>query len=240
MYNTQSGYQIKFEYGLEGIKTLFDFTDIFIIVDILSFSTCVEIATSNDAKVYPFQWANEKAQEYSKEIDAILASKRNSADSFSLSQSSLLKIPKGFKIVLPSPNGSTLSLETNNKLTIAGCLRNAKAVAEYANKYGKNITVIASGEKWENNNTRFAVEDLIGAGAIISELKGSLSPEGEIAKIVFENKKENLLQTLKNCSSGQELILKGFESDIDLSAQLNISSCVPVLHEQRYYEKIII
>ena len=45
--------------------------------------------------------------------------------------------------------------------------------------------------------------------------------------------------TIKNCSSGQELILKGFEKDINLSVELNISDCIPLLSKQNYYKKLI-
>ncbi|MEM9925275.1 MAG: 2-phosphosulfolactate phosphatase, partial [Cyanobacteria bacterium P01_D01_bin.50] len=85
---------------------------------------------------------------------------------------------------------------------------------------------------------RPAVEDLIGAGAILSYLSGSLSPEAEAAVAAFNTFKNDLLDVLRKCSSGKELISRGFESDIELAAVTNISDCVPVF-TQKYYVKLI-
>lgn len=155
-------------------------------------------------------------------------------DGYSLSPASLTKIPAGTKLVIPSPNGSSLTLLTGKTPTIAGCLRNSEAVAKFAQKYGSRIAVIPAGEKWENNTLRSAFEDLIGAGAILSYLNGSLSPEAETAVVAFHAFKHDLLTYLKQCSSGKELIAKGFELDVELAAAFNVSDCVPLFTENAY------
>ena len=43
-----------FEWGLAGAKALNDKVAVTIIVDVLSFSTCVDVATSRGASVFPF------------------------------------------------------------------------------------------------------------------------------------------------------------------------------------------
>jgi 2-phosphosulfolactate phosphatase len=176
--------------------------------------------------------------EFAKSQNALIAShERRFTNGYSLSPVSLLNIPAQTKIVLPSPNGSTLSLSTGKRPTICGCLRNAAAVAEYAMGIRKNIAVIPAGEKWEDGSLRVAFEDLLGAGALISHLKGSLSPESNIAGGLFENVKNQILDEVKKCGSGKELIARGFQSDVEIACELNVSDCVPMLNEN-FYEKV--
>lgn len=185
IYN-QSEFDLRCEWGEQGINQLASISDVVVIVDVLSFSTCVEIATNNGAMVFPYQWKDESAQVYAKSVQAELAkSDRTSNNSYSLSPSSLTKIPAGTKLVLPSPNGSYLTLLTNKTPTLTGCLRNCEAVAKFAQRYGSKIAVIPAGEQWVDGSLRPAFEDLIGAGAIFSYLSGSLSPEAQAAVSVF-------------------------------------------------------
>ncbi|MHC5724097.1 MAG: 2-phosphosulfolactate phosphatase [Nostoc sp.] len=92
-----------------------------------------------------------------------------------------------------------------------------------------------AGERWKDDGSlRPAFEDLIGAGAILSYLHGSLSPEAEVAVATFQAFRQDLLGYLKKCSSGKELIEKGFESDVELSSGYNISDCVPLFTDNAY------
>jgi len=235
----QSEFNIKLEWGLPGIEQLLPVSDVIIIVDVLSFSTCVDIAVSNGAVIYPYKYKNESAADYAKLIGAELANRDRNSPGYTLSPVSLKNIAAGTKLVLPSPNGATLSLATESITTICGGLRNAKAVAEYAISIGKNISVIPAGEKWQeqylsSGTIRFAIEDLIGAGAIISYLKGNLSPESRSAFAVFNSVQNNLKEEIKKCSSGKELIERGFEEDVNLACELNVSKCVPVIKDGGY------
>ena len=113
-YLKQAGYDIRCEWGLNGIKALLADSDVIIIVDILSFSTSVDIALSRNAIVYPYAGDSDSTLAFTTEKDAILATKRPSAEqesTFTLSPSSLQNLPIGARIVLPSPNGSTLSIQ---------------------------------------------------------------------------------------------------------------------------------
>jgi len=238
MIFNQSEFDLRCEWGQQGINQLASISDVVVIVDILSFSTAVEIATNKGAIIFPYQWKDSSAINYAKSIKAELATKRTSTIGYSLSPQSLTKISTGTKLVLPSPNGSSLTLLTRNKPTLAGCLRNCKAVARFAQKYGSKIAVIPAGEKWEDGTLRYSLEDLIGAGAILSYLSGSLSPEAEAAMAVFNSFKNNLLDVLKKCSSGKELIERGFELDVELAAAINVSDCVPVFTKNAYVRGI--
>ncbi|MBW4528768.1 MAG: 2-phosphosulfolactate phosphatase [Phormidium tanganyikae FI6-MK23] len=233
----QSEFEIRCEWGENGVAQLAPISDVVIIVDILSFSTCVEIANRRGAIVFPYQWKDKTAQEFATSIDAELADRRNSGTRYELSPASLAQIPNSTKLVLPSPNGSALSLKTGNTPTLAGCLRNSHAIATSATTYGKRIALIPAGEKWENGSLRPSFEDWIGAGAILSYLKGTLSPEAQIAIAAYQSVQSNLKSLLKQCSSGKELIAKGFEQDVDLAAEINVSTCVPTLVDRAYLDR---
>ena len=111
IYNQQE-FDIRLEQGLKGVEELAPISDVIIIIDILSFSTCVDIATQNGAIIYPYRWKDESAIEYAKTIGAELADFNRKYTNFSLSPTSLLKMNPATKLMLPSPNGSTLTLST--------------------------------------------------------------------------------------------------------------------------------
>jgi 2-phosphosulfolactate phosphatase len=239
MFYNQEEFDIKLEWGLKGIEALASVSDVIIIIDVLSYSTCVDIAVSTGAVIYPYKYKDDSAKDFAKSVDAELASFKRSLTDYCLSPASLINIPKNTKLVLPSPNGATLSLATGDIPTLCGGLRNAKAVAEYAMTLGKNISVIPAGEKWKDDDTiRFGLEDYLGAGAIINYLKGSLSPESKSALSVFKNLSANLKEEIENCSSGKELIEIGFEKDVELACELNVSKCVPILKNNFYVNAI--
>ena len=235
MYFDQRDFDIKCEWGVLGIERLSPYSDVIIIVDVLSFSTCVDVAVKNGALVYPYRWRDGTAEAFATSIDGTLArSRRQACEGYSLSPVSLLGIPAGTRLVLPSPNGSALSTATGQIPTFAGCLRNARAVATAAGQIGKRISVIPAGEKWPDGSLRPAIEDLIGVGAIVSHLSGKRSPEAEVAVATFTSAQSHLLQTLQQCGSGRELIDIGFGSDIDLAVALNQSNCAPLLRGGAY------
>ncbi len=161
------------EWGEQGLRALAPLCDVVIIVDVLSFTTCVDVAVSKGAVVYPYRHKDESASEYARVNHALLAGKRGLAGGFSLSPASLLGISTGTRLVLPSLNGATLSLTVQHAAIIAGCLRNAVAVAQAAMQLCRRIAIIPSGERWPDGSLRPCWEDWVGAGAIIAGLQES-------------------------------------------------------------------
>jgi 2-phosphosulfolactate phosphatase len=225
----QSEYDVRCEWGERGVSILAPISDVVIVVDVLSFSTALDIATGRNALVHPYRWHDETVHEFAASVGAEVAGKSNS-NGHSLSPSSLVDLPFGTRLVLPSPNGSTLSLLAGPTPILAGCLRNCRAVAESAMKKGQKISVIPAGEKWEDGSLRPCLEDLLGAGAVISQLRGRTSPEAAAAVGAFANAAPNMVERLAGCGSGKEKIHRGEENDIKLAAGINVSTCVPVLH----------
>lgn len=234
MIYDQSEFDIRCEWGQKGVATLAPISDAIIIVDVMSFSTAVTIATSRGAVVYPFRGTAAESVLFARSVNAELADKRRTGK-YSLSPASLMAIPKGTRLVLPSPNGSTLTLSAGDTPTFAGCLRNAKAVAEAASLCGPRIALIPSGERWwEDFRRRPAFEDWVGAGAIISHLEGAPSPEAGAALAAFRSSEDALVDRLKQCSSGKEPISKGSGADLDLIGRLNVDNVAPLLKDGAY------
>ncbi len=236
MFYSQNKFDIRLEWGQQGIAALAHSVEAIVIVDILSFTTCVDICLGRKATVFPFPWKGERAEDFARRKNATLASSRFRFEgTYSLAPSSLISIPENFHLVLPSPNGSTLTLEAarHDVTTYAGCLRNARAVADHLSSQYKQIGVIASGERWADGQLRPALEDLVGAGAIISHLAGSKSPEARMAELSYRFC-DNIADAIRDCSSGRELDERGFEEDVKLATDENCSHVVPLFVDDQY------
>jgi 2-phosphosulfolactate phosphatase len=232
---SQSAFDVRCEWGEHGVAQLAPISDVVIIVDVLSFSTSVEIVISRDAMVFPYRWNDPSAAVFAASVGAIVADARRGSAGYSLSPQSLVHLPPGTRLVLPSPNGAALTLGTGMIPTLAGCLRNARAVAAAAPHYGRRIAVIPAGERWHSDGSlRPALEDWVGAGAIISHLAGTLSAEAHAAATTFRGVRADTAALLQSCSSGQELMARGFARDVALASALNVSACVPVFRDGAY------
>jgi 2-phosphosulfolactate phosphatase len=74
----------------------------------------------------------------------------------------------------------------------------------------------------------------MGAGAIIRHLTGSLSPEVQMAAAAFHALQPQLKARLQQCSSGKELIERGYSQDVELAADLDASLCAPLFKDGAY------
>ncbi len=231
----QHGFAVRFEWGEAGARTLAPITDVLIVVDVLSFTTAVDVAVARNAHVFPYPSGprEDEAAAFATRIGAILAVDRrqvSAAHPFSLSPASLATVPAGTRLVLPSPNGSAISAvaASLHRALFAGCLRNATAVAAAATAAGRTVGVIAAGERWPDRTLRPSVEDLLGAGAIIAALGvGDRSPEAEAAVGAFASVAAHLAPALWSCASGHELVALGFPDDVRLAAERDVSRVAP-------------
>jgi 2-phosphosulfolactate phosphatase len=232
-FTSQSPHAIRFEWGAPALEIAGDPAGVTIIVDVLSFSTCVDIACARGASVLPYRFKDASAKAYALEAHAILADTRH-GQGLSLSPTSLQQIAPGTRLVLPSPNGSTLTLASRSRITLAGCLRNATAVAQAVNRAPGIVTVVACGERWEDGSVRPCIEDLLGAGAIVAALSGSKSAEALVAENAFVSVKPRLAEILSSCASAIELTQRDFANDVSLALEFDRSTCVPQLVNGAY------
>lgn len=224
----QEGYGLRFQWGPLAAAALAG--GVCVVVDVLRFTTAVEAAVTRGVAVYPYRWRDAAAAAFAGSVQALLADGRDPAGP-SLSPSGMDALAPGTSVVLPSPNGSACAIlaAQAGAQVVAGCLRNAAAVGAWADQADGPVTVIACGETWPDGSLRPALEDLLGAGAILAAMTREPSPEARAAMAAFRDAARDLPEVLSQCASGRELTEKGRQADIGYAAQLNVSTTVPVL-----------
>ena len=218
------------EWGVPGLREGGRLADVVVVVDVLSFSTAVAVAAAGGVDVHPVRAADHYAVKVARRLDAHLAGQRGTG--VSLSPSSMVRLPPGDRVVLPSPNGAALCLEaaSGGATVVAGCLRNASAVAKWLSGRERRVVVVAAGEQWRDGTPRVAVEDLLGAGAVLAGLPDDvLSAEARVAADAFRAGRARLEETVRTCTSGRELAARGFPEDVAWAADVDASPVVPVL-----------
>ncbi|MFI1105749.1 2-phosphosulfolactate phosphatase [Streptomyces melanogenes] len=238
----QTGHGVRFEWGPAGADRLATDAACIVVVDVLSFTTSVTVAVESGTRVFPYRWRDATASAFAEEKVAALAVGRRMASAsspWSLSPAALRRAPFTPRLVLPSPNGSAIAASAGESCVVAGALRNATAVGRWLVRQGygtadRPVAVIASGERWPDGSLRPAMEDLLGAGAIIAaldeQLNGMLSPEAALAAAGFRATPD-VRATVAASSSGRELIGAGFTEDVVVATELDACTTVPVLTE---------
>ncbi|WP_375387442.1 2-phosphosulfolactate phosphatase [uncultured Amnibacterium sp.] len=234
--STQSGARIRFEQGLDGAQAVASGPDVLVVVvDVLSFSTCVSVAADRGVVVIPARWNDARAAAIARRYDAQLAGPR-SKGGISLSPLSIRSAEIGPHLVLPSPNGATIcDALADGGPVVAGCLRNVSAVAEACRRHlergaRSDVAFVAAGERWAGESLRSAPEDVWGAGAIIEALDrvDLASMEALGAADSFRTALARGLP-LDELTSGRELVERGFAEDVAIAGELDWSSKVPHL-----------
>ena len=235
MAEASASCHVEVAWGAAGLQSVLGSSDVVVIVDVLSFSTAVDVAVGCGACIYPYAYGDGGAVRQAAAWGATLAQPRTTGGGqLSLSPQSLAGVEPGARIVLPSPNGSALSRMTGGLPTLAGCLRNAAAIARTARSIGGAVSVVAAGERWPNGGLRPAIEDLLGAGAIVERIGGRVSPEAEAMRAGYLALKERIASVVQESQSGQELIQAGFPEDVAIALEQDVSGSVPLLQDEAY------
>ncbi len=230
---------VRFDWGLSGAQAVCDHAGELVIVDVLSFTTAVTVVIGRGATVYPNR-PDYGEEAFAAAHHAVCAVRRSdvSADHpWSLSPAHLLSAPAPRRLVLPSPNGSTIAASVPAGDVLAGCLRNATAIGEWLteHEYGsaeRPAAVIAAGEQWPSGDLRPALEDLLGAGAIIAALPLThhvLSPEAAAARSAWLAHRHDINDLTHRSASGQELIGAGYASDVTIAMDHDSQDTIPGL-----------
>lgn len=215
------------------------------IVDTLSFSTAVVTAVHYGGVIYPCA-PEEDAVILAQHIRGEAAASRQEVPEkgrFSLSSATYLHIEPGTRVVLASPNGAACSRYAGQvPYLFVGALVNAKALAAVVSslleQQSLSVTVIACGERWkspsEDGALRVAIEDYLGAGAILFYLQHEKSPEARVCEGAFVHVRDDLDAMLWECGSGRELRAIGFGADVQHAARLNIYETVPHMRDNHF------
>ncbi|MEV0647364.1 2-phosphosulfolactate phosphatase [Phytomonospora sp. NPDC050363] len=236
----QRGFAVRFGWGPVEAAELASPGGCLVVVDVLSFTTAVSVVVEGGGLVLPYRWRDESARAHADEHGAKLAVGRRQATEespWTLSPAALRAAPAPGRLVLPSPNGSTIAAAAGEGTVVAACLRNARAVAGWigARGYGtaeRPVVVIASGERWPDGSLRPCLEDQLGAGAVLAALATGegFSPEAEAAARTYEVTAD-VAGAIRRCGGGVELGSQGFGGDVDIAVEADSSAVVPVLEK---------
>ena len=176
--------------------------DVCIIVDVLFFSTSIDLLLDTKENTQNIPVAHHFIQPFSPE-----------------------------KLSIASPVGLPLQLNLHKKTVLAGCLRNARAVAKAAMQLGNTVLVIPVGDKLSDEDFKTCSEDFIAAGAIVSYLKGDRTAESNAALDIYNSSKGNIEEMVKLSSSARQMMMNGSLPEVELACQFNKSKNVPLLEE---------
>ena len=141
----------------------------------------------------------------------------------------------GKRLVLTTTNGTGANARSAAARAIyVGALVNASAIA-HAVAATDSLTLLCAGR-----TTGVALEDLLGAGAIIAALpEGSfdeplLSDGARLSLDLFRRSKKRLHAFLRECESGRNLLRMGAHADVALCAELDRVDVAPRLVRGRF------
>jgi 2-phosphosulfolactate phosphatase len=174
----------------------------------------------------------EDAFKLKKEVGGIVAGERNGKkiEGFDLGNSPT--IMKDYEtdeklLILTTTNG-TRALEKIQCRALIGSMINAKAVAKKSCELAEtHIELVMGGV-----NGDFAIEDFLAAGEIIHEIKSILKKcevsEYAESAVLASRDYESLKEAFKNSKSANILYNLGYENDVELCCQKNISKNVAI------------
>ncbi|BBA95572.1 hypothetical protein RVR_483 [Actinacidiphila reveromycinica] len=218
--------------------------DAVVVVDVLSFSTTLDVAVSRDFTCHVYSGAEIDAmgglQAAADSMGARPLSKRRRVPpgQVSLSPQSLLHAEPGQRVLFTSLNGAAAAgAAAAAPALLVGGLRNATACARAVarlldEQVARRVTVVACGEHWSSTQPhvegmRPSLEDWIGAGVICDRLAQegrTLSPEAQVAAGAARSPGPAVLA---DCVSARELVAAGFDDDVALALQVDVSGVVP-------------
>lgn len=241
---TQDDFPVRLLWGPNGARAAAERRDVLVIVDVLRFSSAVAFAVESRVDLYPAGPGEEN--ELAGRYDAAIAKHSMDADAvggFSLSPSSFDHAESGHRVVISPVNGAACArLASRVPQLLAAGLVNAAAVGRVVNEFvaRSSVTILACGERWndhgEDGDLRFALEDYLGAGAVLSRIEARMSPEAEVCRAAFEASRNNIRGLLWECASGRELREKGLSEDVDRCSALDVLGVAPVLREGCFRE----
>jgi 2-phosphosulfolactate phosphatase len=243
----QDGYDLRVEWGLDGVHALGPHCAVLVVVDVLVFTTTVDVAVGQGARVLPLPWRDERAAAAAAAAGATLTPTglanldgqptATGGGGWTLRPSSLVgSVPDGTFLGISSANGAHLSSAAagTGATVLAGCLRNASAVAAVAAEIAgdRPIGIVPAGERWRlEQRLRPSMEDYLGAGAIAAAVTGRTAPSAEASLAIqaYRSVAGNVPGLLADSISGRELVAAGVPGDVALAAEVDVSGVAPML-----------
>ncbi|BDR91052.1 hypothetical protein Vsou_01450 [Vulcanisaeta souniana JCM 11219] len=215
--------------------------DAYVVVDVLRFSTTVITALGIGFKRVYATPSLDKALALSRARDIPLAAEvegiKPPMANLDNSPFEILSIGGTYvgsgrkELVIRSTAGAllTITLAKINVNTYIGSTINASALARKLMEKGYGtINIACAGYKAKE----FAIEDLIGAGAIIHEIMKlcndiTLNEEGLAAYYLYKSVSNSLKEVFSQSKSGKIVLSTGHDHDIEIASDVNSSITVP-------------
>lgn len=207
----QAGYQVRFDWGPDGFARLAS-SDVVVVVDVLSHSTAT-IATVAAGQTVTFD-ASEPHRSAAGRIAAAAVA------------------------------------ENADAIVLVGALSNASAVAQaildiqVERGDRVSVAVLAAGEPTAgadagaSESWRYAVEDHLGAGAIIDGLAARgidhSAPDAAVAGESFRALRRAVVHLLSSSGTGRELAAQNRQDDVRAGSALDSTTVVPVLRDGEF------
>lgn len=204
-------------------------SDVSVMVDMLRASTTITLALDNFKNIIPC-FTPEDAFKLKKEYGGVLAGERNGSkiEGFDFGNSPcIFKDLKSDEdnLILTTSNGTRI-LENMTGNVLIGSLANAESCGLKSVKLAENhIDVVMAGVKG-----KFAVEDFLASGEILYQISRNLDEyelsEYAKAAILASRNHEAVISAVKSSNTAKRLIKLGYEDDVDLCCEKNISDNV--------------
>lgn len=237
----QHPYRCRLDWGRRGVRDAAARSDVIVIVDVLRFSSCVAVAVERGASVYPCAY-DAAADEIARRVGGRVATAPPGSHAGFALVPAFTDAQPGEAIVLRTLNGAECTLLAASAPNVfAGALLNASAVGRAAMQIldagDLCVTVVACGERssepMDGEAICFAIEDYLGAGAVLSAMR-DLSPEARVCAAAFDRSRADVSELLLDCGSGRQLRAWGLEDDVRFAAQIDACDSVPMLRDGRY------
>jgi 2-phosphosulfolactate phosphatase len=134
------------------------------------------------------------------------------------------EIHRGQTVYMATTNGTrALAAAREAALVLPAALVNAEATAAALAGAGMDVTLLCAG-----TNGRIAMEDLLGAGAVLTHLSAQYHPitmESDVARLavrLFAGTRTNLEAALNESTGGRNVAAVGLQADTEFAAQLDL------------------
>ncbi len=240
----QSNYQVRFDWGIDGLARL-EPADVIVVVDVLRFSTAATRAIEAGREIVlrpelsrngaPIAHAaREHAARGATVLIGCLRNRGAIADAIVAEQHAR----GGRMSVVVIAAGERAARRTPLPMLLGASVPQPGQHAEGGDEnpeHGGHDPQGVDQERDAAQLPRFAVEDLLGAGAIIDALitRGidHCSPEASVAAEGFAALQHGLGHLLGASGSGRELAAAGLDGDVAYASALDASSAVAVLRD---------
>lgn len=140
----------------------------------------------------------------------------------------------GRRLIMSTTNGTRAILAARSADRIfAGALVNATAVARALRETGRDVTLLAAG-----TGGAIAIEDLLGAGAVLAALTTVGGPDVRlqsdaalVARRLWARDRDDVAACLRESLGGRNVIDAGLAGDIDFAARVDAFDVVGVIQE---------